>query len=85
MDFNMTSSVGLPSGVEIRIVAEDEKEPTTGSIGQIWVREQLSLIKPVTNDLGAATQDIPRGDYLLALVMLVRLLNIIFAKTSEGT
>jgi hypothetical protein len=66
-------------------VAEDEKQPTMGSIGEIWVREQLRLIKPVTNDLGAATQDLPRGDYLLALVILVRLLNIIFVRTSAGT
>jgi oxalate---CoA ligase len=35
---NKTSSVGLPSGVEIRIVAEDGKDAATGSIGEIWVR-----------------------------------------------
>jgi acyl-CoA synthetase (AMP-forming)/AMP-acid ligase II len=35
---NKTSSVGLPTGVEIRIVAEDGKEAATGSIGEIWVR-----------------------------------------------
>jgi oxalate---CoA ligase len=32
------SSVGLPTGVEIRIVAEDGKDAATGSIGEIWVR-----------------------------------------------
>jgi acyl-CoA synthetase (AMP-forming)/AMP-acid ligase II len=32
------SSVGLPTGVEIRIVAEDGKDVATGSIGEIWVR-----------------------------------------------
>jgi acyl-CoA synthetase (AMP-forming)/AMP-acid ligase II len=35
---NKTSSVGLPTGVEIRIVAEDGKDAATGSIGEIWVR-----------------------------------------------
>jgi acyl-CoA synthetase (AMP-forming)/AMP-acid ligase II len=33
-----TSSVGLPTGVEIRIVAEDGKDAATGSVGEIWVR-----------------------------------------------
>jgi acyl-CoA synthetase (AMP-forming)/AMP-acid ligase II len=32
------SSVGLPTGVEIRIVADDGKDAATGSIGEIWVR-----------------------------------------------
>jgi oxalate---CoA ligase len=36
--FIKTSSVGLPTGVEIRIVAEDGKDAATGSIGEIWVR-----------------------------------------------
>jgi oxalate---CoA ligase len=35
---NRTSSVGLPTGVEIRIVAEDGKDAATGSTGEIWVR-----------------------------------------------
>jgi acyl-CoA synthetase (AMP-forming)/AMP-acid ligase II len=35
---NNTSSVGLPTGVEIRIVGEDEKDVETGSVGEIWVR-----------------------------------------------
>jgi acyl-CoA synthetase (AMP-forming)/AMP-acid ligase II len=35
---NKTSSVGLPTGVEIRIVAEDEKDAAADSIGEIWVR-----------------------------------------------
>jgi len=33
-----TSSVGLPTGVEIRIVAEDGKDAAPGCIGEIWVR-----------------------------------------------
>jgi oxalate---CoA ligase len=33
-----TSSVGLPAGVEIRIVADNGKDVATGSIGEIWVR-----------------------------------------------
>ena len=33
-----TSSVGLPTGVEIRIVADDGKDAATGSVGEIWVR-----------------------------------------------
>jgi acyl-CoA synthetase (AMP-forming)/AMP-acid ligase II len=33
-----TSSVGLPTGVEIRIVAEDGKDAAPGGIGEIWVR-----------------------------------------------
>jgi len=33
-----TSSVGLPTGVEIRIVAEDGKDAVPGGIGEIWVR-----------------------------------------------
>jgi acyl-CoA synthetase (AMP-forming)/AMP-acid ligase II len=37
---NKTSSVGLPTGVEIRIVAEDGKDSASGSIGEIWVRGQ---------------------------------------------
>jgi oxalate---CoA ligase len=32
------SSVGLPTGVEIRIVADDGKDVATGSVGEIWVR-----------------------------------------------
>jgi acyl-CoA synthetase (AMP-forming)/AMP-acid ligase II len=35
---NKTSSVGLPTGVEIRIVAKDGKDAPTGGIGEIWVR-----------------------------------------------
>ena len=35
---NKPSSVGLPTGVEIRIVAEDGADAPTGSIGEIWVR-----------------------------------------------
>jgi acyl-CoA synthetase (AMP-forming)/AMP-acid ligase II len=35
---NKPSSVGLPTGVEIRIVAEDGKDAATGGIGEIWVR-----------------------------------------------
>jgi acyl-CoA synthetase (AMP-forming)/AMP-acid ligase II len=33
-----TLSVGLPTGVEIRIVAEDGKDVAVGSVGEIWVR-----------------------------------------------
>jgi acyl-CoA synthetase (AMP-forming)/AMP-acid ligase II len=33
-----TLSVGLPTGVEIRIVADDGKDAGIGSIGEIWVR-----------------------------------------------
>jgi len=35
---NKTSSVGLPAGVEIRIVGEDRKDVASGSVGEIWVR-----------------------------------------------
>jgi acyl-CoA synthetase (AMP-forming)/AMP-acid ligase II len=35
---NKTSSVGLPTGVEIRIAANDGKEAATGRVGEIWVR-----------------------------------------------
>jgi acyl-CoA synthetase (AMP-forming)/AMP-acid ligase II len=35
---NKTSSVGLSTGVEIRIVAEDGKDAPTGGMGEIWVR-----------------------------------------------
>jgi oxalate---CoA ligase len=35
---NKTVSVGLPTGVEIRIVGEDGKDVTSGSVGEIWVR-----------------------------------------------
>jgi acyl-CoA synthetase (AMP-forming)/AMP-acid ligase II len=35
---NKMSSVGLATGVEIRIVTEDNKDAATGSIGEIWVR-----------------------------------------------
>jgi oxalate---CoA ligase len=35
---NKPSSVGLPTGVEIRIVADDGKDAATGSIGEISVR-----------------------------------------------
>jgi oxalate---CoA ligase len=35
---NKMSSVGLATGVDIRIVTEDNRDVTTGSIGEIWVR-----------------------------------------------
>jgi acyl-CoA synthetase (AMP-forming)/AMP-acid ligase II len=35
---NKTSSVGLPTGVKIRIVGEDGKDLASGSVGEIWVR-----------------------------------------------
>jgi acyl-CoA synthetase (AMP-forming)/AMP-acid ligase II len=35
---NKPSSVGLPTGVEIRIVTESGKEAAIGCIGEIWVR-----------------------------------------------
>jgi len=35
---NKTSSVGLPTGVEIRIVAEDGTDAAPGGVGEIWVR-----------------------------------------------
>jgi len=35
---NKPSSVGLPTGVEIRIVTENGKDAPTGSRGEIWVR-----------------------------------------------
>jgi len=35
---NKTSSVGLPTGVEIRIVAEDGSDAASGGVGEIWVR-----------------------------------------------
>jgi acyl-CoA synthetase (AMP-forming)/AMP-acid ligase II len=34
---NKPSSVGLPSGVDVRIVAEDETDAATGDTGEIWV------------------------------------------------
>jgi len=36
--WNRASSVGLPTGVEIRIVAEDGTDTPPGGIGEIWVR-----------------------------------------------
>jgi len=35
---NKPSSVGLPTGVDVRIVNEDETDAATGTIGEIWVR-----------------------------------------------
>jgi acyl-CoA synthetase (AMP-forming)/AMP-acid ligase II len=35
---NKTSSVGLPTGVEIRIVEEDGQDAATGNVGEICVR-----------------------------------------------
>jgi acyl-CoA synthetase (AMP-forming)/AMP-acid ligase II len=35
---NKTSTVGLPTGVEIRIAAEDGRDVATGGVGEIWVR-----------------------------------------------
>ncbi len=35
---NKTPSVGLPTGVEIRIVGDDGRDAATGTIGEIWVR-----------------------------------------------
>ena len=35
---NKTSSVGLATGVEIRIVDENERDVPLGSVGEIWVR-----------------------------------------------
>ncbi len=35
---NKTLSVGLPTGVEIRIVADNGKDVADGKVGEIWVR-----------------------------------------------
>jgi oxalate---CoA ligase len=35
---NKLSSEGLPTGVEIRIVGEDEKDLASGSVGEMWIR-----------------------------------------------
>lgn len=35
---NKTSSVGLPTGVEIRVVADNGKDVADGAVGEIWVR-----------------------------------------------
>lgn len=35
---NKMSSVGLPTGVEVRIVGEGGRDVPTGSVGEIWVR-----------------------------------------------
>jgi acyl-CoA synthetase (AMP-forming)/AMP-acid ligase II len=35
---NRTASVGLPTGVEIRIAAEDGTDAAPGGVGEIWVR-----------------------------------------------
>lgn len=44
-----TSSVGLPTGVEIRIVAEDGKDVPTGGIGEIWVRGETVMTGYLNN------------------------------------
>jgi acyl-CoA synthetase (AMP-forming)/AMP-acid ligase II len=36
--WNKASSVGMPTGVEIRIVAEDGTDAPPGGVGEIWVR-----------------------------------------------
>jgi acyl-CoA synthetase (AMP-forming)/AMP-acid ligase II len=35
---NKTSSVGLPTGVEIRVVADNGKDVADGDVGEIWAR-----------------------------------------------
>ena len=35
---NRSASVGLPTGVQVRIAADDGKEAATASVGEIWVR-----------------------------------------------
>src|ERR1700733_9794757 len=35
---NKTPAVGLPTGVELRIVGDDGRDAATGTIGEIWVR-----------------------------------------------
>jgi len=35
---NKTLSVGLPTGVEIRIVGDDRKDVVSGGVGEIWIR-----------------------------------------------
>ncbi len=35
---NKTSSVGLPTGVEIRVVAENGKDVADGGIGEVWAK-----------------------------------------------
>jgi acyl-CoA synthetase (AMP-forming)/AMP-acid ligase II len=35
---NKTPSVGLPTGVELRIVADDGRDAGTGTVGEVWVR-----------------------------------------------
>jgi len=35
---NKTPSVGLPTGVELRIIGDGRRDAATGTIGEIWVR-----------------------------------------------
>ena len=57
---NKTSSVGIPMGVEIRIVAEDGNEAATGGIGEIWVRG-ATVTSGYLNDLRANSASVVNG------------------------
>ena len=57
---NKTSSVGLPTGVELRIVADDGSDLPAGAVGEVWVRGS-TVVSGYLNDPEANSTSFVNG------------------------